>query len=307
MDWFAGLMRRRAADRADGVVDRFGEQANFAANVATIAGTVIGGAFFAVRGQRTAAGQAARLALRTRLWPSTLLQRSHRPEVATLAKALGLLEEEKYVLVEGAKGVGKTTLVRTATHRKCAAVVEVAPGKSHDEILAAVHREIVSSKSVNDFNSPTYIRKLVRWHARFTGERPLVHIMLAERVRGPYAQIAGAARALANTGLRVIVDASPGSLAPEADATLREEKFFIHPFTREAAEKEFAPLYARLMEAKLDGVVWSVIGGNAAHHINLQKNVQVRGKDCGDVADRACAGRKRRPRCCREVPPDGGL
>jgi len=114
--------------------------------------------------------------------------------------------------------------------------------------------------------------RVLWWHALFFRMPPTIVLQAGERLPGEgYAAISGSCRALVEFGFRVIVDASHNSLSDSATATKREQVLVVEPMAREMLEnlEGIGGVIGALREAKLDGVVWGVVGGNPADYFGL--------------------------------------
>jgi hypothetical protein len=102
---------------------------------------------------------------------------------------------------------------------------------------------------------------------------PTIVLQAGERLPGEgYAAISGSCRALVEFGFRVIVDASHNSLSDSATATKRELVLVVEPMAREMLEnlEGLGGVIGALREAKLDGVMWGIVGGNPADYFGLK-------------------------------------
>ena len=110
--------------------------------------------------------------------------------------------------------------------------------------------------------------RVLWWHALFFRMPPTIVLQAGERLPGEgYAAISGSCRALVEFGFRVIADASHNALSDSATATKREQVLVVEPMAREMLEnlEGLGDLIGALREAKLDGVMWGVVGGNCVH------------------------------------------
>ena len=114
--------------------------------------------------------------------------------------------------------------------------------------------------------------RVLWWHALLFRMPPTIVLQAGERLPGEgYAAISGSCRALVEFGFRVIVDASHNSLSDAATATKRELVLVVEPMAREMLEnlEGLGGVIGALREAKLDGVMWGVVGGNPADYFRL--------------------------------------
>ena len=127
--------------------------------------------------------------------------------------------------------------------------------------------------------------RVLWWHAFFFRMPPTIVLQAGERLPGEgYAAISGSCRALVEFGFRVIVDASHNSLSDSATATKRELVLVVEPMAREMLEnlEGLGGVIGALREAKLDGVMWGIVGGNPADYFGLKTLWSESGR--GDVS-----------------------
>jgi hypothetical protein len=211
-----------------------------------------------------------------------LLQRAPRPssirtaEISSFSQSVNIRDnEQKYHVVYGEKGVGKTCMIKTALHMSPGVVYsEANPGDSIDTIcqgaLSAVARRTVASWWKPDGSA----RRAIFWYRLFCRHSPIVVISASERTANkPYADLAGAARCLTDKfKLNVIVDASPNALDTAVLETRRARKFKVERFTREQilSIPENAELYRILDNLGMTELSWQVLGGNPADFADLR-------------------------------------
>ena len=143
---------------------------------------------------------------------------------------------QRYLVVTGEKGVGKTCLLNTVTSKTAGVIkLEAQPGHSQDTIIKNTLEELanIPFDFINPFDSA---KRVIFWHRLFTlGRSPIVVINATERKVGQdYADLAGAVRTLVDKyKLRVVVDGSPNSLDETLLRTTRQRVFDIKPMTKE--------------------------------------------------------------------------
>lgn len=244
------------------------------AHVATVAGP-----FLPIAGALTAtisvAGLAPRLAPRRALWIGVRSRFGfNKTPLSVRATDLKIIRAhitkkswgQKYLVVIGDKGVGKSCLLDTATNKTAGIIrIKVSPGESMKKIVENALRGL-TELSLNIVDVGPYAKKVLFWYKLFTRTTPVIVINAAEREIGdPYPQITAAVRHLTDDiGLRVIVDSSPNSVSTALLSTKREEIIEIKPMAREMiwSVPELQPLFKMTKQAGLDNVVWSVLGGN---------------------------------------------
>ncbi len=208
--------------------------------------------------------RAISLALRSRLFfkPET---ESVRAEDA--ARLRGLLTQvdlskQAYIEVVGPKGIGKSVLIDTVLKRKAGLVeVNVGPGENMKDLVAMVHRQIGGYRALGKSDGDA---KRVMFMFKVFGARPTVVFRVRERSAGDkFAQITSATRTLVGEGYRIIIDASPNSVEPEAMTTKRQLLLEMEEMSREVMlrEAEFEAMFERLQKVALDELVWQTLGG----------------------------------------------
>jgi hypothetical protein len=189
---------------------------------------------------------------------------------------LATLEKEEYLVVTGAKGIGKSCVVETATRYTCGVVrVSVNPGASSDEIVKKSLMEVVNCRiPFADYYYYHSARRVLFWYGLIAKAPPILVLCVAERIEnGKFAQIPSAARELANLGLRVLIEGSTNSVPIEALNTIRDVVLELDPMPEQviAGISEYHQLLEELKSNGLYDVVWSVIGGVPAHFKRLNK------------------------------------
>jgi hypothetical protein len=124
---------------------------------------------------RLGLGRAAYLAVRSLMTPMNGPMTAHRSQLELLRSKLRLGDwKKKYIAVTGPLGVGKTCLIKSATHR-CAGVVkvEIMSGLSEDKVKAVVMRQVANTPFIHNLES--HFRRVIFWHRMVTlGKSPVV-------------------------------------------------------------------------------------------------------------------------------------
>lgn len=191
-----------------------------------------------------------------------------------MRRAISIFNKDSYVVLAGPKGVGKTSIVETATQKTFGvATVPVPSGKSQDAILADVFAAVTrySPRVLADQSSSA--RRVLWFHSWFF-RRPATIILAAteRKATQPFADLDSTAKLLAHSyGVRVIIDASDNSLPEHAKKTMREELIQVPPMSRDLIEElpQLLELHAALKAADLADVVWACLGGVPARYIQL--------------------------------------
>ena len=225
---------------------------------------------------RAGPGRALVLALRPLVAALPSPQSARASDVAALRHKLAANSAQRYVVVQGPKGVGKSCAIDTALQRTCGVVVvEVAPGALQDAIVRSTLEAVAGTRP--NFLDPRPSAMRVLWWYSLLLPPPTVVLRVSERsAGGTFAQIAGAVRSLVGCGLRAVIDSSPNSLEPEALFTLRQDVLHLAPMPRELLHSlgEHAALIALLRKEGLEDVVWAVLGGVPALYTALHDEVR---------------------------------
>ena len=249
------------------------------ANIATILSFCAGAAVIsAPLGliPRAGPGRALVLALRPLLAALPSPQSVRTSDVAALRRKLAANSVQRYVVVQGPKGVGKSCVIDTALQRTCGVLfVEVPPGTPHDAIVRTALESVAGTRPNFMDPRPSALRVLW-WYCRLLPP-PIVVLRVSERSAGnAFAQTAGAVRSLVGCGLRAVIDSSPNSLEPEALSTLRQDVMQLAPMPRELLHsiEEHVELIAMLRKEGLEDAVWAVLGGVPALYTALRDAVR---------------------------------
>jgi hypothetical protein len=241
-----------------------------------LAGAAVIGAPLAGLVPRAGPGRALALALRSLVAAPPSPQSARASDVASLRRKLATNSAQRYVVVEGPKGVGKSCAIDTALQRTCGVVVvEVAPGAAQGAIVRAALEAVAGTRP--NFTDPRPSALRVLWWYRRLLPPPIVVLRVSERsAGGAFAQTAGAVRSLVGCGLRAVIDSSPNSLEPEALSTLRQDVLHLAPMPRELLQSlgEHEALVAMLRKEGLEDAVWAVLGGVPALYTALHDEVR---------------------------------
>ena len=223
-------------------------------------------------------GRAAWIALRSRFASKPNPESLRSVEVEILK---GIFTDkgitQRYIVVTGEKGIGKTCLLRTATSKTPGVIsVEAGPGESSNTIIKNTLKELTSPP----FKFMDPVEKAPRvlfWFRLFTfGRSPIVVINATERSIGQeFAALTSAVRTLVDKyQLRVVVDGSRNSLDESILRTTRERVIHIKPMTREMIQQigQLEDLFRYTKETGLNDVVFSVLGGIPSKYEQLWGN-----------------------------------
>jgi len=249
-----------------------GDSLQVFANMAIIASVIIPSTMM-LSGVVARVGPGRALALAVRSWVRRAKKISLRDEdTQKLRRMLRTLGEDRYIVVTGQKGVGKSVVVDTATQRTCGVIsVPVAPGTSQKIIISDVLSQVANSR-VSFIDPLPSVNRVLWWYGLFF-PRPIVVLRAGERREGQdYADISGAARELARCGLRVLIDGSTNSLPSELLTTKRQTVLELEPMPRKTLRSipEYEGLFHVLDEEGLEDVAWNVLNGVPADYDELR-------------------------------------
>ena len=127
-------------------------------------------------------------------------------EVGRLRSMTKSENRQKYNVVVGPVGYGKSTLIRTATQKMFGVVsIKVSAGTSAEAIIDLALRK-VSNFRIPFMHNPPSTERVIWWYNLFAKHSPLVIIKVLERGCAPFADISSAARIITEKyGLRLII------------------------------------------------------------------------------------------------------
>ena len=196
--------------------------------------------------------------------------------VKELRETMQTMAADKYIIVAGPKGVGKTCVVKTATNAMWGVIhVRISAGQNEKDINADVFTAIARSFSRSVDNSGSASRVLF-WHSIFF-RTPVTVVLEAAEISagGKFAALDSAARGLTQTygkKLRLIIDAEDNSLPESATATKRQMLILLDTLPRSMLETlpELNLLLEFLDREHLADVVFLCLGGNPADYGRLR-------------------------------------
>ncbi|KAI3654927.1 hypothetical protein MP228_000307 [Amoeboaphelidium protococcarum] len=245
----------------------------------TISGTVV---FAAAAGliPRVGPGRAAWIALRSRFAFKPVPESIRKAEIEYLRSRLVRKDyDERYLVVTGEKGVGKSCLLRTAISKLPGVItLQAQPNHTQDNIVNNTLKELTRIQ-LGFFRPMGSARRVIFWHRLFTfGSPPIVVINATEREPGDrYAGLTGAVRTLADEfKLRVIVDGSPNSLSDSFLRTGRQRVCVVKPMSWDMILqlKQFEVLFRHITEAGMEDTVFAVLGGIPSNYAMLWDSVE---------------------------------
>jgi hypothetical protein len=194
-----------------------------------------------------------------------------------LKNKLNTMKKGKYIVVTGAKGIGKSCVVNTVTNNTCGVVsLQVKQGTRADPIIESAFMRLTEPRSLR-WNLRKETKRVLFFYNLFARSPPIVVLQVSERMeKGEFAEIPSAARDLADLGLRVLVDGSTNSVPLEALRTKRQIVLDLGPMPKETMEEivDFKEVIDRLKKEDLFEVAWAVIGGVPADFENLCEELE---------------------------------
>ena len=180
---------------------------------------------------RTASTRAIWIAVRSRFGPRSKPESLRMKEPQLLKERIANEEiGQRYFVVTGEKGVGKTCFLNTVTSNTAGVIkVQAQPGHSEDTVIHDTLVELANAsfKCMKPLQSA---ERVVFWYRMITlGRSPIVVINVGERKHGQeYANLTGAVRNQVDKyKLRVEVDGSPNSLDKALLQTSRQRVIHI--------------------------------------------------------------------------------
>ena len=183
---------------------------------------------------------------------------------------------ERYIVIRGPKGVGKSVLVNTAL-RDIWGVVEVIvpPGTKSDSIEQTALMRLSNITKPGQDDMDQSVGQVLGCFGLLSREPPVVLLRVLSRSSGEsYAGVSAAARGLCTTyGLRVVIDGGRESI-PDRDVDPQQHLVMdIEPMTEDVlcSVAEFRPLIEELKERGLFELVWAVMGGVPANYRDMDE------------------------------------
>lgn len=226
-------------------------------------------------------GRAIGLAFRSRFRGMSGPHSSRARELSLLKDILSQNTwNQKYYIISGEKGVGKSCLIESATWGLSGIVNITAKSESKsDEIVEKALQEITKHTRLSlwNANGPA-ARRVIFWYYLFFRIRPTVVISVSERPAGRAPiDLTAAVRELADSyKLRVIVDSSPNSLDETVLYTERNARINVERMSKEHlfSIPEFSFLFEILDKTGLKEISWHVLGGNPARFNSLLEHIR---------------------------------
>jgi hypothetical protein len=201
--------------------------------------------------------------------------------MSTLNSMVEKISAQKYIVVKGKKGVGKTLLIDTATSNRFG-VSKVSIDHTMDKrsIVRLVLCDITKTR-FSQFDPAGNAQRVLFFYRLFCFPSPICVLSVTERKDGfGFVDLTGAVRDLREIyKLNVIVDASPNSVPEQLLTTERQNILEIPPMDRKMIEnlQQLQPLMDVLKKEDLVSVAWEVLGGIPARWEGLDDKVSVGG------------------------------
>ncbi|KAI9341955.1 hypothetical protein BDR26DRAFT_836684 [Obelidium mucronatum] len=242
---------------------------------------VIGAASFAQVVPRIGPVRAGWVAVRSRFLQSRPIQSVRTTELNLLRKDISRKTwGQKYIVVTGEKGVGKSCLIDSAVYKTCGVIrVTAQPGHSQDKIIESALRGLTGLRS-SFWDLMSNSKRVVFWYKVFTfGRTPIVVVSVTERKKDDQcAGVAAAVRTLTDDlHLRVIVDSSPNSIDESVTQTNRGRVRCIDSMDRQMIESlpQFSCLIVVATRNLIGNVLWGVLGGNPSKYQKLWDELEM--------------------------------
>ena len=259
-------------------------------DIATIVGLFAAGVGWKMTGE-IGPLRAVSLALKSKLigGPNSGMKSIRFSQIGDLNMLLNNVTRDFYIVVEGPKGVGKSTMIDTCLKGKKGVVrVMISPSTKEDDVVSICQNEIIGGAGwkVNMNLSANTNRVLFWYHLFFRGQFPIVVMHTSELAPGTLpAELTGAVRRLSRLGINVVVDASPNSLQPDLLTTTREHVIYVEELSRDDIRSlpQLHQLFAVLDEERLSDVVLDLLGGIPSLYLNLDSELKKRGETVSDA------------------------
>eukprot|EP01012_Entosiphon_sulcatum_P013545 TRINITY_DN1877_c1_g1_i4.p1 TRINITY_DN1877_c1_g1~~TRINITY_DN1877_c1_g1_i4.p1 ORF type:complete len:274 (-),score=31.32 TRINITY_DN1877_c1_g1_i4:28-849(-) len=193
--------------------------------------------------------------------------------VETLLHDRKLAETQRYVLIVGEKGIGKSTALQAAIGKKYGVLkVTVMPGDSCATIIDQVLATFTNAPTIA---SKAAIAKRMMFFYQLFFARPIAILEATEVEAGQKpSEVLAAARILTQRGFVVVIDSSPNSLPSYSNLRNHTIDMEALPWAQTLEIPELAPLVSTLESAGMLRHVEFIIGTNLALLIELQARLQ---------------------------------
>lgn len=196
-------------------------------------------------------------------------------EIDAFKQSLSTCGDDQYLVVLGPKGVGKTSLIHTALGRKPGVVhLEVRKAMDDDKLRTMVYEALTKIGNRFAQNNQADAQRVVKWYNRMPFlDKPTVVLHVGDEA---YSALEIAKSLLTELPVRIVIDGSNNSVPRMALETKRQALMEVGEMDKQTVEAipELADLISLLRKAKLDGVVFSVLGGVPADYFGLRRTLR---------------------------------
>ena len=259
-------------------------------DIATIVGLFAAGAGWKMSGVRIGPLRAVSLALNSKLigGPNSGMKSIRFSQIGKLNWLLNNVTRDFYIVVEGPKGVGKSTMIDTCLKGKKGVVrVTISSDTRENDVVSICQNAIIGGAGWKvNMNLSANTNRVLFWYHLFFRQFPIVVMHTSELAPGRLpAQLTGAVRRLSRLGINVVVDASPNSLEPNLLTTMRQHVIYVEELSRDDIRSlpELHQLFAVLDEERLSDVVLDLLGGIPSLYLNLDMELKIRDEIVSDA------------------------
>lgn len=265
-------------------------------DVTTIMGLLAAGAGWKMTGVRIGPLRAVSLALKSKLigGPNGGVKSIRVSQIGELNRSLNNVTRDFYIVVEGPKGIGKSTMIDTCLKGKSGVVrVTIPPDTKEADVVSVCQNEIIGGAGWKVMDQSANTNRVLFWYHLFFRQLPIVVMTTSERAPGGQpAELTGAVRRLSRLGINVVIDASPNSLQPNLLTTTRQHVLYVEELSRDDIRSlpQLHQLFAVLDKERLSDVVLDLLGGIPSLYLNLDSELKIRGEIVSDAVTKFLLG-----------------
>eukprot|EP00669_Euglena_mutabilis_P006251 TRINITY_DN1934_c0_g1_i3.p1 TRINITY_DN1934_c0_g1~~TRINITY_DN1934_c0_g1_i3.p1 ORF type:complete len:285 (+),score=14.81 TRINITY_DN1934_c0_g1_i3:26-856(+) len=206
-------------------------------------------------------------------YPKRMHSSARVSEVEELAFALRALEytEERFIIMYGPKGVGKSTALASALQNRRGVIrLSVSQNLKASELVNAIQVRLWPYKTVSKDVSVA-AQTVIDTYRRLCGP-PVVILDLANDLRTfDPADAVGAARVLSRSGMLVVIDISEGTLQVETATFSRARRVYVDymPWDELLKFPQLQHLFKTLEQFHLTTITKEIVGGCPGQLENL--------------------------------------
>lgn len=202
-----------------------------------------------------------------------------KKEIEEIKSRLSDNTNNRYLIVTGDKGIGKTTLINTATYNWPGKVkFTVYPDQTYQQILDSAFNSLTGNCDQGRYWVKGGALRVIKWYKRLFGSSPLLIIRTYSKTPFEnYAPITIAVRKLTEVyGLKVIVDSSLDSINPDLLKNEQQQIMEIIPMSKDQiwSLPQLSDFFECVKELKLDEIIWLVFGGNPILYKNIWEKLK---------------------------------